>query len=388
MRKICIVTGTRAEYGLLYCLLKEVQLDKYLELQIIVTGMHLSPEFGLTYQVIQDDGFIINKKIEMLLSSDTPTGIAKSIGLAVIGFADALDELRPDVLVVLGDRYEILAAVQAAMIAKIPVAHIHGGETTEGVIDEAIRHAVTKMAHIHFVAAEPYRQRVMQMGENPEYIFNVGAPGLDNLQKLKLLDRKGFEQAIDFELGDLNFLVTYHPVTLSKIGSEQAVKQLLTALDSFPEARIIFTKPNSDTDGRIIIKLIEEYASVHQERVKVCTSLGQLKYLSAIRHVDVVIGNSSSGLIEAPLLKKPTVNIGDRQRGRLKASSVIDCAENSVEIAGAIRKAISPGFNDSLTGLSPYYNDGMASNRIKETLKTINLDDILMKKFLDLNFNL
>lgn len=388
MRKICVVTGTRAEYGLLYCLLKEVQQDKDLELQTIVTGMHLSPEFGLTYKVIRDDGFVINKKIEMLLSSDTPTGIAKSIGLAVIGFADALDELRPDVLVVLGDRYEILAAVQAAMVARIPVAHIHGGETTEGVIDEAIRHAVTKMAHIHFVAAEPYRQRVIQMGENPEHIFNVGAPGLDNLKNLKLLDRRDFEQAIDFELGDLNFLVTYHPVTLSKIGSEQAVKQLLTALDGFPDAKIIFTKPNSDTDGRIIIKLIEEYASVHQERVKVCTSLGQLKYLSAIRHVDVVIGNSSSGLIEAPLLKKPTVNIGDRQRGRLKASSVIDCAENSVEIAGAIRKAISSGFNDSLTGLSPYYGDGMASTRIKETLKTINLDDILTKKFFDLNFNL
>src|SRR6185369_7739587 len=252
MRKICVVTGTRAEYGLFYWLMKEIQADTDLQLQIIVTGMHLSPEFGLTYRTIEEDSFTIDAKVEMLLSSDTPVGIAKSIGLGVIGFADALEHLRPDVMVVLGDRYEILAATQAALVASIPVAHIHGGETTEGAIDESIRHAITKMAHLHFTAAEAYRSRVIQLGEYPETVFNVGALGVENIKRLKLLDKFQLEQSIDFELSATSFLVTYHPATLGATPPHVAMQALLDALDHFPETKIVFTKPNSDTDGRFL----------------------------------------------------------------------------------------------------------------------------------------
>jgi UDP-N-acetylglucosamine 2-epimerase (non-hydrolysing)/GDP/UDP-N,N'-diacetylbacillosamine 2-epimerase (hydrolysing) len=384
-RKICIVTGTRAEYGLLYWLMKEIQNDPELELQIIATGMHLSPEFGLTYMVIEEDGFVINEKVEMLLSSDTPVGIAKSIGLATIGFADALDRLKADILVLLGDRYEILAAAQAAMVARTPIAHLHGGEMTVGVIDEAIRHALTKMAHLHFVAAEPYRQRVIQLGEHPGRVFNFGATAVDNIVKLNLLNRSDFEKAIDFKLGNKTFLITYHPATLDKNGPQKAVYELLKALDNFPDAKVIFTKPNADTSGRIIIKIIEEYAERQKDRVKVFTSLGQLRYLSALKHVDVVIGNSSSGLIEVPFFKKPTVNLGDRQRGRLKAPSVVDCAENERDIASAIQKALSPEFQRLLSGVISPYGKGNTSFNIKECLKAVNLKNILTKKFYDLD---
>lgn len=383
-RKICVVTGTRAEYGLLFWLMKEIKGDPDLELQLIVTGMHLSPEFGLTYKAIEEDGFIINEKVEMLLSSDTPVGIAKSIGLATIGFADALDRLQPDILVILGDRYEILAAAQAALVAKIPVAHLHGGEVTEGVIDEAIRHSVTKMSHFHFVAAEPYRQRIIQLGESPERVLNFGTPALDNIKKLNLLNRKELEESIGFRLGKLNFLVTYHPVTLSDKGSEQPVNALLKALDNFPDAKIIFTKPNSDTGGRIIINLIDDYVAKRSHRAAAYTSLGQLRYLSAIKHVDVVMGNSSSGLIEAPAFKKPTVNLGDRQLGRLKAASVIDCKEDTESIVAAIKKALSPDFQYSLSKVVSPYGNGNASYKIKEYLKNVNLDGIIQKKFFDL----
>lgn len=383
-RKICILTGTRAEYGLLYWLLKEIQDDPGLELQVIVTGMHLSPEFGLTYRVIEEDGFVINEKVEILLSSDSSVGISKSIGLAVIGFAEALNRLNPDILVLLGDRYEVLAAAQAAMIARIPIAHIHGGEATEGLIDEAIRHAVTKMSHLHFVSAEPYRQRVIQLGEAPERVFNFGAPGLDNILRLKLLDRKAFEKEICFRLGKLSFLVTYHPVTLSHRNPEKSVKELLQALGFFSTAKIIFTRQNADTAGRIIGKMIDEYASIRPDKVRVFTSLGQLHYLSAIRHVEVVIGNSSSGIIEAPVLGTPTVNIGDRQSGRLRASSVIDCKEKTVSIKEAIERAISPEFQRTLSKIDSPYSGGNTSAQIKEKLKTIDLNGILFKHFYNL----
>ena len=383
-RKICIVTGTRAEYGLLYWLMKEIQNDPELELQIIATGMHLSPEFGLTYKVIEEDGFVINEKIEMLLSSDTPVGITKSMGLATIGFAAALERLEPDILVLLGDRYEVLAAAQAAMVARIPIAHLHGGELTEGAFDEAIRHAVTKMAHLHFVAAEPYWQRVVQLGEDPERVFNFGATAVDNIVKLNLLSRSDLEKALDFKLGNTTFLVTYHPVTLDKNGPQKVIHELLKALDNFSTVKIIFTKPNSDTSGRIIIKVIEEYADRQKGRVKVFTSLGQLRYLSALKHVDVVIGNSSSGLIEVPFFKKPTVNLGDRQRGRLKAPSVIDCAEKERDIVNEIQKALSPEFQHFLSDVVSPYGQGDTSFKIKECLKTVSLEDILMKKFYDI----
>jgi len=381
-RKICIVTGTRAEYGLLYWLMKSIQEDPELELQIIATGMHLSPEFGLTFKVIEADGFTIDAKVEMLLSSDTPVGIAKSIGLGVIGFADAFSRLRPDILVVLGDRFEILASAQAAMTARIPIAHLHGGESTEGLIDEAIRHAITKMSHFHFVAAEPYRERVIQMGEQPEHVLNFGAPGLDSIKRMQLLSRNELEQALPFRLGKINFLVTYHPVTLSGRDPAQAMQELFIALDAFKDAHIIITKPNADTDGRILCTMIDEYAVRRYGRVHASTSLGQLKYLSALKHTDVVIGNSSSGLTEAPAIKIPTVNIGDRQKGRLRASSVIDCEESSASIITAIEKALSAEFQRSMPGVvSPYYGEGNASQRIKEHLKAASLDGILLKKF-------
>lgn len=383
-RKVCVVTGTRAEYGLLYWLMREIKDDPELDLQIIATGMHLSPEFGLTYRVIEEDGFAIDEKVEMLLSSDSPVGITKSLGLGVIGFADALDRLRPNIIVLLGDRYEILAAAQAALIARIPIAHIHGGEATEGSIDEAIRHSITKMAHVHFVAAEPFRNRVMQLGEDPDKVFTVGAPGLDNIVKLKLLNRSEFESSIGFKLGELNFLVTYHPVTLHKEDPRRAVTELFTALDHFPDARIIFTKSNSDTDGRIIGQMIDRYVAERPARAIAVTSLGQLRYISAIKHMDIVIGNSSSGLIEVPFMKKPTINIGDRQRGRLNALSVIDCDETAEQIIGAVNKALLLDFQSSLSEVTSLYGDGHSSPRIKARLKAVDLDGILMKHFYEL----
>lgn len=386
-RKICIVTGTRAEYGLLYWLMKEIQGDPSLELQIVATGMHLSPEFGLTYKKIEEDGFTINEKVAMLLSSDTPVGIAKSIGLGVIGFADAIARQKPDIMVVLGDRFEILAAAQAALVARIPIAHIHGGETTEGAIDEAIRHAITKMSHFHFTAAEPYRRRVIQLGEAPERVMNYGAPGHDNIKKLKLLNRAAFEKAINFSLGKMSFLVTYHPVTLSDARPAQSFKELTNALDQFPEAKIIFTKANADTAGRTINYNIEKYVEQNPQRAKVFTSMGQLLYLSAVKNADIVIGNSSSGIIEAPSLLRPTVNIGQRQQGRLKADSIIDCAEKERAIVAAIKKGLSMEFKKVLKVTKNPYGSGNASLKIKEFLKKASLENILMKKFYDVNFN-
>ena len=385
-RKICIVTGTRAEYGLLYWLMKEIQDDPDMELQIIATGMHLSPEFDLTYQKIVEDGFSINEKVEMLLSSDTPVGIAKSVGLGVIGFADALAHLKPDVVVILGDRFEIFAAAQAAMFARIPIAHIHGGETTEGAFDEAMRHAITKMSHFHFTAAEPYRQRVIQLGESPERVLNYGAPGLDNLTKLTLLDKAAFEKAIDFNIGDLTFLVTYHPVTLSAEGPEKPIKELFQAIDHFPDAKIIFTKANADTAGRITNQRIEAYVEKDPKRAKVFTSMGQLLYLSAIKIVDIVIGNSSSGIVEVPAFQKPTVNIGKRQQGRLKADSIIDCEEKEQAIVAAIKKGLSPEFKESTKNAVNPYGQGNVSSKIKGYLKQVSLKDILMKRFHDVSY--
>ena len=384
-RKICIVTGTRAEYGLLYWLMKEVDADPDLQLQIIATGMHLSPEFGLTYQQIEADGFTIDAKVEMLLSSDSPVGITKSMGLGVIGFADALDRLKPDILVVLGDRFEILAAAQAAMVARIPIAHIHGGEATEGVIDEAIRHAVSKMSHLHFTAAEPYRKRVIQLGEAPERVFNTGAVGLDNLTQLNLLNRAELEKALDFKLSPAPvILCTYHPVTLSADGAGYVLGELLKALDRLPSARVIFTKGNADTGGRVINQMIDDYALKNLERVAAFVSLGQVRYLSLLREVDVVLGNSSSGIVEAPTARTPTVNIGDRQRGRLKAPSIIDCGESADSILIAIEKALSPEFQKIAAKGETFFGEDGASKRIKQVLKEASLEGILLKRFHDL----
>lgn len=384
-RKICIVTGTRAEYGLLYWLMKEIAADPDLQLRVIATGMHLSPEFGLTYQQIEADGFIIDAKVEMLLSSDSPVGIAKSIGLGVIGFADALNRMEPDILVLLGDRFEILAAAQAAMVARIPIAHIHGGESTEGVIDEAIRHAISKMSHLHFTAAEPYRKRVIQLGEMPERVFNVGALGLDNLSRLELLNRSALEDVLNFRLNrGTVILCTYHPVTLSDDDASNALKELFESLDRLPDSNVVFTKGNADSGGRRINQLIDEYVARNADRMAAFVSLGQVRYLSLLRETDVVLGNSSSGIIEAPALHTPTVNIGNRQRGRLKAPSIIDCDESADAIMLAIERALSPAFQEIAAEGKTFFGEGGASRRIKQALKNTSLDGILFKRFYDL----
>jgi len=385
-RKVCIITGTRAEFGLMYWLLKFLQEDRGIDLQIIATGMHLSPEFGLTYKEIEKSGFQINKKIEILLSSDTPIGISKSMGLAQISFSEAYQELNPDIIVVLGDRFEVFAAVSAAMIGKIPVAHLHGGEATEGLIDEPIRHSITKMSQIHFTATEEYRKRVIQLGERPEKVFNVGTPGLDNIYYLKLLDRNDFEKSINFNLNKKNILITFHPVTLENNTAEVQFTNLLEALDQLDNTNFIFTKPNADTNGRIIIKLIDEYVSKNSKKACSFISLGQLRYLSALQYVDVVLGNSSSGLTEVPSFGKPTINIGDRQNGRIKAKSVIDCKPNIKSIFKALEKAFSDEFKKSaLEVTNPYGKEG-ASKKIISKLKEIDIENILKKSFYDIDF--
>ena len=383
-RKICVVTGSRAEYGLLYWLMKEIQHDSALKLQLIVTGMHLSPEFGLTWKQIEQDGFIIDRRVEMLLSSDTPVGISKSIGLGIIGFADALECLQPDVLVVLGDRFEIFAAVQAAMAHRIPIAHIHGGEITEGAVDDAIRHAITKMSHLHFTATERYRQRVIQLGEQPQRVFNVGTPGLDNIVGLKLLDKLQLEEAINFKLGERNLLITFHPVTLEKATSATQFENLLKALDYFDDIHLIFTQPNADADGRVIIGMIEQYRQRFPDRIASFVSLGSLRYLSALKYMDAVVGNSSSGLIEAPAFKIGTINIGARQKGRLYADSVIHCEPEVDAILQAFRTLFSKDFQNTLKTVENPYGQSGASIKIKELLKSQALEDLLKKGFYDL----
>jgi GDP/UDP-N,N'-diacetylbacillosamine 2-epimerase (hydrolysing) len=378
--KICIVTGTRAEYGLLYWTIKKLISDKYFEVQLIVTGMHLSPEFGLTYKQIEDEGIKIDRKIEMLLSSDTSTGISKSIGVGIICFADAFKDLKPDLVLLLGDRFEIFSAATAAMISKIPIAHCHGGEATEGLIDEPIRHSITKMSHIHFTSTEEYRKRVIQLGEQPNRVFNVGALGIENINKLKILNKIDFENSIDLKLSSKVFLITFHPVTLEKSTAEEQFKNLLLALKTFKNTTFIFTLPNADNDGRIIIDLIHDFVSKNKNISKVYTSLGQLRYLSAIKHSDLVIGNSSSGLIEVPSFKKPTINIGDRQRGRVFGPSVINCKPIKKEIINSIEIALSKKFNQKLLSTKNPYGSRNASIEIVRILKKVSVSSDLVKK--------
>ena len=383
-RKICVVTGSRAEYGLLYWLMKEIQDDSDLELQVVATGMHLSNEFGNTFQVIEQDGFEINYKVDMVLSGDSPEAITKSIGVGTIGFADAFSQLSPDIIVLLGDRYELLAASQAALIARIPIAHLHGGEVTEGAFDEAIRHSITKMSHLHFTAAEKYRERVIQLGESPERVFNFGATGFDNISRLDLLSLEELETSIDFKLGAKTVLVTFHSTTLENNTSEEAVNQLLSALAEFQNLHIIFTRTNSDTDGRIINQQIEKFVEENPDTSRVFTSLGQLRYLSAVKHVDALVGNTSSGLIEAPFLKTATVNIGDRQSGRLRADSVVDCAPDSKSIVSAVEKVLSPEFQSMLSAVESPYGKGEVAPNVKKVLKDFSLENLVIKKFHDI----
>jgi GDP/UDP-N,N'-diacetylbacillosamine 2-epimerase (hydrolysing) len=384
VKKICVVTGTRAEYGLLRWLMEGIRQSAVLDLQLIATGMHLSPEFGLTVSAIEDDGFHVDRKVEMLLSSDTATGITKSMGLGMIGFADVLADLKPDMLLVLGDRYELLSAAAAAMVARIPIAHLHGGETTEGTFDEAIRHSITKMSHLHFVAAEEYKRRVIQLGEQPERVFNVGGLGIDNILRLKLLTRDELEVALDFKLASRNLLITFHPVTLEQNTSAQQMDELLAALAKLEDTGLIFTMPNADTEGRVLFRQIEDFCRMYPH-TRAYKSLGQLRYLSCIQQVDGVVGNSSSGLLEVPSFKKGTVNIGDRQRGRLRASSVIDCEPERKAIAAALSHLLSDDFQHQLPATKSPYGNGGASEAVVRTLEQQAMDHVLKKRFYDIS---
>ncbi len=388
MKKVCVITGTRAEYGLLRPVIDRIYKSDELELQLAVTGMHLSTEFGLTYKEIENDGYPITNKVEMLLSSDTPVGITKSMGVALIGFADYFDANKPDIAVILGDRYEMLVAATAAMIAGIPIAHIHGGELTEGLIDEAIRHSITKMSHVHFTTTEEYRKRIIQLGEMPQTVYNVGALGIENAKTLPLLHKEELEKELDFRFTTATIMVTYHPVTLEKMASEIQFKMLLDVIDRHREISVIFTKANADTDGRIINRMIDDYVNSNKERCRGYTSLGQLRYLSALQFCDAVVGNSSSGIIEVPSFKIPTVNIGDRQRGRIHAESVIDCGYSREEIEVALLKALSFDFRDRLANIENPYEGQHTSYEIVRIISEALRNGIdAKKKFYDLEVN-
>lgn len=386
MKKVCIITGTRAEYGLLKPLIKGVSEEKEFELQLVVTGMHLSPEFGLTYKEIENDGYKINEKIEIILSSDTPIGISKSMGLAMISFAESFNRLKPDIVIVLGDRYEIFAAVSAASISRLPVVHLHGGETTEGAIDEAFRHSITKMSYLHFTSTEDYRRRVIQLGEDPSRVFNVGAIGVDSIKNLKLLTKEQLEESLDFKLDKKFALVTFHPVTLEENTSKKQFQNLLEALSYFKNLKVIFTKANSDTDGRIINMMIEDYVNNNSKRAKAFHSLGQLRYLSTMKYASVVIGNSSSGILEAPSFKVPTINIGDRQKGRIQAESILNCVPKTGDIIKKIDIALNDtSFRKRLEYVKNPYGDGNATEKIISTLKKFfSVKHDLKKTFYDL----
>jgi len=384
LKKIAFITGTRAEFGLLRPLINQIRESSNFKLQLIATAMHLSPEFGYTAEEIEKK-YTIDRKVECLLSSDTAVGVTKSIGLAMIGFADALDDLKPDLVVVLGDRSEILAAATAAMVANIPIAHIHGGETTEGAYDESIRHAITKMSYLHFASTETYRQRIIQLGENPERVFNVGAIGLDSIKNLDLLDRKEFEKSIDFKLGKRNVLITFHPVTLENNSAKEQFQAILEALKMLKDTHFIFTHANSDRSGRIINQMIEQFVNKNKDIAVSFKSLGQLRYLSGLQYVDVVLGNSSSGILEVPYFNIPTVNIGDRQKGRVMAESVLNTKPEKDEIIKALKKSFDNSFLERIKNQKQLYGRG---DTVKEIMKVLSIpsSEDLKKSFYDIKF--
>lgn len=380
-KKIAVFTGSRAEYGLLFQLMKRIQSSQSLDLQIIASGMHLSPEFGLTYEQIEKDGFSIDKKVEMLLSSDTSLGVVKSMGLGLISYGEALEELKPDMLVILGDRYEAFAMASACLILKVPVVHLHGGEITQGAFDESIRHAITKISSLHFTSTEQYKKRVIQLGERPERVFNVGGLGIENIKQLELLNKKDFEKSIDFELGQRNLLVTYHPVTLEENGALQEFDYLLQALNQLEATKIIFTMPNSDNNSRAIIQIIENYVNSNKDKACCFTSLGQLRYLSALKHVTAVAGNSSSGVIEVPSFEIGTLDIGDRQKGRIKGESVVECLPTLDSISDGLNEVLSSNYK----GIVNPYDAGIdASKVIVDELTKAEPSSLIRKPFYDL----
>lgn len=384
-RKIAVISGSRADYGLLYRIIKGIDKDAALKLQLIITGMHLSPKFGLTVKDIEKDGFTITEKIAMLLPSDTERAIVTSMGLGMIGFAKAYSRLKPDIIVVLGDRFEIYAAVSAALPFRIPVAHIHGGESSEGVFDEQLRNAITKLSHIHFVATAKYRRRIICMGENPKNVFFFGSPAIDNIKRFNLLDYGDLCEELNIPEDKRIGVVTYHPVTLEYNSSEKQIVELLAALKSIEDIFWVFTLNNVDTGGRIIINKIEEFVKKYPRVAKLYPSLGTKRYLSLLKNASVMVGNSSSGLIEAPSFKLPVVNIGDRQKGRIRAANVIDVNECKEEvISRAINRALSLELRLSLERLKNPYGDGGVSKKIINVLKRIKINEELIKKgFMD-----
>ena len=392
MRKICVVTGSRAEYGILRGLMKAIKDDPELKLQVIATNQHLSKLQGETYKEIEKDGFAIDFKVYMAddEAPDNANTTAKAISRGISGFADAFDALRSDLLLILGDRYEMLAVASTALIYKIPIAHLHGGEITEGAFDDAIRHAITKMSHLHFTSTEAYRQRVIQLGEQPDRVFNVGALGVENIMKTDFMTKEDIEQSLNFQMTDKCFLCTYHPVTLSRMSSETQIMNLLKALDDYQNYHIIFTYSNSDTNSQIIIKRIQEYVDRNPGRCMFIPSLGQRRYFSALKYVKSVIGNSSSGIIEVPSFGIPTLDIGDRQKGRIAADSVIHCSYSIEEIKEGLKKVVSYGNKTiyrSTSGLlqckNPYYKESTCEAILK-VIKTYPLDHIIQKHFYDI----
>ena len=382
-RKICFVTSGRADYGLLRWVMHGVKDDPELQLQIIATGMHLSSTYGLTYQEIEKDGFLIDARIEILGSPDAAIEISDSMGMAISGVTKAINDLEPDLLVVLGDRYEIFAATAAALVSKTPVAHLHGGEVTTGAFDESFRHAITKMSQLHFVATEEYRSRVIQLGENPQNVFLVGGLGVDGIKKLSLLSREELETRLGFVFGEKSLLITFHPATLDSEAPEHQMRELLRALSSLNDTTLIFTMPNADTGSDNLVQMLLDFVE-NNKRAKMFSSLGQLMYMSCIAQVDGVVGNSSSGLTEVPTFKKGTINVGDRQQGRLQASSVINCEPSEVQIKSAIERLYSPEFKLNLLKSSNPYGAGGASLKIVKVLKEVSLDGIIKKPFYDL----
>lgn len=383
-KKVCVFTSTRADYGILLPLLNKLKSDKYFKLQLLVSGTHLSKTFGLTYREILKDGFKIGAKVDLCLGDDTETGICQSMAKGIVGFNRALKRFSPDFIIVLGDRFETLACAIAAHIARIPIVHISGGEVTKGAIDDAFRHAITKMSIIHFTYTDEYRQRVIQLGESPDRVFNVGALGLDNIHNLRLLNKRKLEDKLGFTFGKKTVLVAFHPVTLEKNTAGTQFKELLKALDSLKDVKVIFTGPNADIGSKSIIVLIDEYVKNYPSRCASFISLGSLKYLSAVKCVNAVVGNSSSGIVEVPSFGKPTVNIGDRQEGRIKPPSIIDCRPCQKNIEYALRKALSKEFQEFCKGVENVYGDGKTAEKIIKILKknTKNIKDI-KKNFYD-----
>ena len=386
IRKIAAVTGTRAEYGILSPVLREIQARPSLELQLLVTGMHLSPEFGLTFQQIEEDGFPISEKLEIILSADTETAISTSIGLGIISFSKSYEHLKPDILLLLGDRFESLAAATAAMVARIPIGHIAGGHTGQGAIDEAIRHSITKMSHLHFTSMLAYRDRIIQMGEQPDRVFVTGTPSVDGIKQVELLDKEDLEVALGLDLSRPAFLVVYHPVTLEKGSAGHQIDQLLAALSHFG-SKFIFIMPNADTEGRTIAHQIDTFVK-RNPASKVFVNLKRHLYLNLLRFVSVMVGNSSGGIIEAPSFELPVVNVGERQRSRIQARNVIDCGNDAESIVQAINQAIGPTFKESLRGLANPHGDGDSSKRIVDVLEGVELgQDLLKKKFFDIRLS-